>query len=88
MYVRHPPEDHDEVYQRRKAGQKYTPPDYRPGWKPDGASIPPPNNETGNNESESKKLKLVLSDKVKEVLCTTYMMSDADVDHIIAQSEK
>ena len=88
MYVRHPPSEHNDWANQKKSGQKYTPPDYRPGWKSDGASIPPPNNETGNDKSDTPRSKLVLKDSLKQVLTTKLMLSDEDVDQLIAVSER
>ena len=81
MYVRHPPEEHDEAAQRRKAGQKYTPPDYRPDWKPDGESNPP------SKTTASAAHKLELIPKLKEVLCTNLCLSKQDYDKLIAEAQ-
>ena len=83
MYVRHPPEEHDESVQKRKAGQKYFPPDIREGLKPDGASNPPP-----SDKPVTPRSKLVLKEPLRQVLCGKLMLSDEDVDQLIAEIEK
>ena len=85
MYVRHPPEEHDDAAHRRRTGQKYTPPDYRQGWKPDGESKSPPND---SSKSEATQAKLELCDKLKQVLCTNLCLSESDVNQLIAEAEK
>ena len=78
MYVCHPPEDHDKAISRRKNGQKYTPPDYRPGYKPDADLKPSSNNST----KPSVPQKLKLDPRLKEVLCTNICLSEQDIDKL------
>ena len=78
MYVRHPPHEHADWAARKKAGQRYIPPDYRTNMK-SGEDQPPPNKP---NEIVTEPKKLVLTEKLKSVLCNQLMLSDADVDHV------
>ena len=64
MYVRHKPEDHDEVMARRYRNRK-------PEGQNGAAGAPA---TSGNN--------LVVSQKLKEVLCGKLMISDEDADNI------
>ena len=85
MYVRHPPHEHDESVERRRAGQKYIPPDYRRGYTPgDGDLKPPPSNST---KPESQPQKLELNSRLKEVLCTSLCLSEKDVESLLKQAD-
>ena len=64
MYVRHPPHEHSDWAARKKAGQKYIPPDYRTNTK-SGEDQPPPNKP---NDIVSEPKKLALTKKLKSVL--------------------
>ena len=81
MYVRHPPNEHADWAARKKAGEKYVPPDYRSNYKSgqDQSSQSKPKDEI----PEPKKL--VLTENLKSVLSTTMMLSDQDVDHVCNQ---
>ena len=81
MYVRHPPHEHTELAARKKAGQKYVPPDYRTDPKSGEDQQPP----TKPNEIVTEPKKLVLTENLKSVLSTTMMLSDQDVDHVCNQ---
>ena len=85
MYVRHPPHEHDESVERRRAGQKYIPPDYRRGYTPgDGDLKPPPSNST---KPESQPQKLELNSRLKEVLCTSLCLNEQDVEALLKQAD-
>ena len=45
-------------------------------------------NTTATNQSSNKNSKLTLNARLKEVLSTQFMMSDADVDHICNEASK
>ena len=67
MYVAHKPEDHDAVVARRRAGRAKR--EKRRENSGDGGGTP-----AGNS--------LVISQKLKEVLCSKLMVSDEDADKI------
>ena len=67
MYVAHKPEDHDAVVARRRAGR--TKREKRRETAGDGGGTP-----AGDS--------LVISQKLKEVLCSRLMVSDEDADKI------
>ena len=66
MCVTHKPEDHDEIIARRYRDKKST-----TAIQTEGAGS---GSLSGNN--------LVVSQKLKEVLCNKLMISDADADNI------
>ena len=78
MYVRHPPHEHADWLARKKAGQKYVPPDYRTNMK-SGEDQPPPNKP---NDIVSEPKKLALTEMLKSVLCGQLFLSDEDVNHV------
>ena len=67
MHVAHKPEDHDAVVARRRAGRAKQ--ERRPESSGDDGGT-----SAGNN--------LVISQKLKEVLCSKLMASDEDADKI------
>jgi hypothetical protein len=93
MYVRHPPNEHDLWAERKRAGQKYLPPDYRGDYKSDdGIQKPPPSNDrkpppsnSSPEESQSKRLKI--NDRLKTILCTNLCLSEQDADKLLKQAE-
>ena len=80
MYVRHPPCDHDQWAAQKTTGQKYTPPDYRPGYKPDSEDKNQP--ASNSNSKESQKLKLAIDERLRSVLCSRLMLSEQDAKNV------
>ena len=79
MYVRHPPEEHDDWERLKKSGGKYIPLDYRSSDQPSEESRKLP-----TDDSEKAKLspKLELDPRLKEVLCTNLCLSEQDIDRL------
>ena len=77
MYVRHPPEEHEQWFNKKKRGEKYFPPDFQCRNQPstEGSSKP-------SEESEKTKLVLSFNERLREVFCSKLMLSDEDAENI------
>ena len=79
MYVRHPPSEHDDWAARKKAGEKYVPPDYRANSNSgDG-------NPSKPSDVVTEPKKLAISENLRSVLCNQLMLSDDDADKLCTQ---
>ena len=81
MYVRHPPSEHDDWAARKRAGQKYVPPDYRADFKSGGDNPPP----TKPSDVVPEPKKMAISENLRSVLCNELMLSDEDADKLCTQ---
>ena len=81
LYVRHPPSEHDDWAARKRAGQKYIPPDYRT-TSSSGDDNPPPS-KPSDTVPEPKKL--AISENLRSIFCNQLMLSDDDAAKLTTQ---
>ena len=77
LYVKHPPEKHDEVMKRRSQFTKKT-----------AATTAAAGSAGGDEKPDATHSGLQLQGRLKEVMCTNLCMSSEDVDKLFSQAQE